>query len=672
MKTFSKYYKETSSLLLLLFFIFIACTENSTEPDSYTNDVAGIISDELGNPVPDAIIEAFAEEAEGKAGDQVLAEKVYDRDTCDEDGQFNLKNLPDDLTGIKVRIHHENFKEYIALLKEIIGEGKKSEIKAKIEHNDDCCGLINVYVKNAEDELLGDVEVRLNKGEKKLRKSFTGSDGKLSFENVCPGEYWLRLYKEGYEVVETEVEIVECDTLHLDITLTAIGSENDSCCNGIIYFYAKDSENNPIKEVKVKLWNGSDLLNTKYTNEAGKVIFEDICEGNYQISFMREGYSGQEFNFEMGCNDTVEYVKTMEKAEEDSCCEGILKVYPRDKETNKALTGATVKLWKDGKLLETIVVEEGKAVFDGLCEGKYGVDIIMEGYVDIEFTVEIPCNETVVVEKGLEKDDCCDGILKVYPRDKETNEALTGATVKLWKDGKLLETIVVEEGKAVFDGLCEGKYGMDIIMEGYHDIEFTVEIPCNETVIVEKGLEKEDDCCNGLIKVVVRNKETNEAIKEAIVKLWQNGEKIGLQYTNEKGNVIFDKLCEGKYAISVAVEGYGEFEKAVELGCNDTIAVEAELEPDTDTCCTAIMKLIIKDNETEAAISGAKVLIYADGNVVGDPVSNNDGFAIEENLCAPKNYVVVIKKEGYETKEFEWKFEECKKYQETIRLTPKG
>ncbi len=132
---------------------------------------------------------------------------------------------------------------------------------------------------------------------------------------------------------------------------------------------------------------------------------------------------------------------------------------------------------------------------------------------------------------------------------------------------------------------------------------------------------------------------------------------------------MFENLCPGNYSISIARTGYYGKEFTFELGCSETREfVKKILRKTDDTCCTAILKLKIVDDSTGAAISGARVRIMYGGTVVGDPVSNSEGWAAEDGLCAPRTYSIRVSAEGYQAREFEITFSECNTIKETIRL----
>ena len=716
--------------------VFWSCSDTTNNPSDIKTEISGIISDEQDNPVPNAVVEAYTTVAKAKSAKVQSEEAVIYTDTTDEDGNYTLKNLPEDLTMVEVRIKHSDFKEFHDQIKNILKNNTNGKHHVMILHNDDCCAKIQFTVKDKNSgAALQDAEIRLNRGKEIIRKAKTNADGYLEYTNVCINSYWIRVAREGYKVIEQEINIENCnEPYQLALEMTALGDE--PCCKGVIKVSALDADSKEllkgakvvlwsggkvvatkyienefaeftnlceglygldiskdgykhiefnaelgcdetlsftkellkndcclgkvsllvlddklvgVEGVKVKLWSGSTVIRDGLTDAEGSITFDKICEGKYQISFIKEGYKGQEFNFEIGCNQELSFQKTIAKLEDD-CCKGIIKVFTKDYGTGEALNGAKVIIWKDGKAIRDRLTENGMAGFDGLCQGVYVVSIEKDGYNPIEFKVELGCNKTLELEKKLIKknEDCCKGIIKVMPKDNTTNEPLNGATVNLWKDGKLFRTTKVVNGVAGFDGLCEGRYGIDVIAEGYKAIEFVVELGCNETKEFEKKLVLADECCKGIIKVIVRDDKTGELMKFGVVKLWKDG-KLLKEGKVTDGIVVFENLCEGKYSIGITAEGYKGAEAGIELGCNATKEIEKRLIL-ADECCKGIIKVYPKDEQSGESLNGAIVKLWKDGKLLKEAKVAN-GVAVFENLCEGR-YELSITAEGYKGIEF--------------------
>ncbi|MFH1051773.1 MAG: carboxypeptidase regulatory-like domain-containing protein [bacterium] len=650
MNRFKHFYTIFLPAVLALLLITYACQENLTTPDVNTNEIAGQILDEQDLAVPGAIIQVFS------GGSGVLG--LIDKDTTDEDGFFRLSGIPEKLDNLKMRIDHDDFTPFEIPLTEAVQGKDNKKIGVKLQHDTTCTGILEVIVKNINDEPIQNVEIRLNRGDKIIRKAFSKENGTFVFEHVCAGEYWLRLAKDGYKVIEQEFAIEDGESKSIDFEM--LFSEDDSCCAGIINFTVLDSlDGSPVENVKARLWKGDSKIREFFTDSDGKVTFERICDGEYQISYFKEGYYGEEFNFTMGCSDTLNITKQiLKKTNSDSCCNGVVNIFVKDSATNAAIPNVLAKLWKDGKIAgDGRTSESGLVTFSNLCEGKYGFSLHHEQYGAREFNLELGCNETVEIHRTMLKsleDSCCDGQIEITVKDKETKELINNALGKLWKNGKILKEKKSENGIIKFTDLCMGEYFIDIIHEKYGSIEFEVKVECNQKVNLTKELElngQQDSCCNGVVIVAPKDKDSGELIRGSVVKLWFGG-KIVFQETVHESALIITKLCAGKYQFSFLAEGYISAEEDFTLECNDTLEFPFYMQRiDKDTCCHGRLVVIPKDSLTGEVLNGAKVKLWRDGKIVKEGTVEG-GQVIFDGLCLG-NYGVDILKDGYKAIEFQ-------------------
>jgi len=85
-----------------------------------------------------------------------------------------------------------------------------------------------------------------------------------------------------------------------------------------------------------------------------------LCQGKYGVSILAEQYKGQEFDFTLGCNESKEFTKTLQKSSNDSCYTAVLKLIIKDIDTKNPISGASVKIYSNNQL-----VAEGKSTEDG-------------------------------------------------------------------------------------------------------------------------------------------------------------------------------------------------------------------------------------------------------------------------------------------------------------------
>lgn len=655
------------------FIFFQSCNDNVTTTQEQQS-VSGILIDDYDNPIPNAIVMAIRIDQRGISTQ--TNEEIIAIDTTDEDGNFELNNLPIPLGSIKIRVQHPDVKPYDDYLLSILEKSEKNKLRIRLKFNDDCCGKIIIYTFGQDSSRLSNVEVRLNRGHDLARKTLSNGDGRIVFDKVCGGNYWVRIAKEGFQVIEREFTLNKCDTLEFEFFLQR--KMIDTCCNGLLKVEVTNKANNEILNGSiVKLRKNGVLLTTLTIKESLPVYFSELCPGNYSLLVLREGFKALEYNFTFECNDTLEYSAELDK---DTCCNSWIKVIVKN-QSDEAISQAKVTIWKDGKSLSyNYTNENGFVIFQELCDGTYVFEVWREGYKKIEFKVEIGCGEEKVVTKTLERietDTCCNGLILVNVKDKSNNHNINDAKVKLWKGNTLKQVETVYEGVAVFRHICAGIYQITILAEHYNSTEFSFTIECNDTLEFIKNLESlsnSDSCCNGKIIIIVRDSTTNEYLGNVNAILWRGNQKIKKTSTgSDNGRAIFERVCEGEYSFSLSKSNYYGKEGVFRLDCNDTIEIPVRIlrKQSQDTCCTALLKIRVIDDSTEAPIQNARVEIRINDDLITDQQTNSEGWCIEEHLCAPKTYKVRVSIEGYETSNFQITFNECKTIKETISLRRK-
>ncbi|HRP02413.1 MAG TPA: carboxypeptidase-like regulatory domain-containing protein [Candidatus Kapabacteria bacterium] len=552
----------TISLLFLS-----SCEDNSQNSDKLI-DVDGFVINQKGDPIAGAQIKAFNNE------------KIFVQTTSNEAGGFSLKGIPESAKGLRISANaaeYNYFEVPYSTAQKMMVEGKLPILLSK----DSCCNTVSIMVKDSvSGNILRGVEVKLAKFQSDWKQyKETNEDGVAIFENVCDAKYWIRVAKDGYLVYEKDFYLDSCQNLNLEVKITK--REQDTCCNNKIKIWLKNQEGEAISNAKVKLWKDGKLLTYKMS-EHGYVEFHELCAGKYAFSILAEHYIVSEFTQQFSCSDSVEVVQTLLKEKQEDCCNNKIKIWLKNQE-GEPLDNIKVRLWQAGKNITTKYSENGYVIFDELCKGKYGFDIISDKYKPVEFSYEFTCEESKEVSKTLEKfgkDTCCEGRIKIWLKNGE-GELIKNAKVKMWKNGEYINAKVAENGYVVFEGLCEAKYGFSIIAERYKGQEFDYALSCKD------------------------NKE-------------------------------FTKVLESTKP---------------------------------DSCYNAAIKIKVKDAENKEPIAGAKVIIKFKDQVIFEGVSNDDGYILKEGLVAPATYLIIVSKEGYNDIRFDMNIKECKLWQETASLS---
>ncbi len=422
---------------------------------------------------------------------------------------------------------------------------------------------ISGIIVDEQDIPVPDAEIKAYDNEHFLDSDTSSEDGSFELSGI-PDEL------SRVSVVITHPEFVEFQGKLSDFTEDGDNKNarmkmmhNDSCCGKIKVWVKSSSDSSALNDVEIRLNKGKKTIRKSYTNSGGYLEFLNVCPGEYWIRAAKNGYRVIEKQFIIEKCDSVEYRLYAESTEKDTCCSGKIYIIPKDKESGDVLNGAKVKLWKDGKEIAEKKVEGGYAFFEKLCEGKYGVDIIAEGYKNIEFLFELGCDQAKEIVKELEKeknDSCCEGVIYVIAHDSTTNDRLKNVYVKLRQNGTLLtKQITNADGIAVFKEICEGKYEISMIRDGYKSREFSIEMGCNDTLELHKKMleEAKDTCCTARFKVKVKDKESGIYLENAAVKLFLDGKVVREGKTNGDGWVLFENLCAPfEYKVYIEKDGY--------------------------------------------------------------------------------------------------------------------
>lgn len=662
--------KFYSMIAVILIVAFIFSCQEKDNPTINTSTIAltGNLQDNLGNPIADTEVIITESASESKKSENKLQSNIIAKDTTDANGNFSFEAVPESLESLSLIIDNTDFLP-IPLSEDLIQENGLNIVAERLE---ECIATLSIDVNDTDGDQLDGALVQLKREGKDQRKGEV-KDGKFDFLEVCPGEYELRVSKDGYKTQESIFEIADADTT---FTFTLLGQDEeddkkDSCCGGIINFNITDEDGNAVENAIILLKQEGKTIEDPKTDEDGEASIDELCEGSYTVVIEAEGFERLEYEIEIGCDEEVDSDKTLESEDEkeEGCCEAEAEFIIRDKDNNP-IPGAVVKIWEKGKVIvEAETNSDGKAELDSLCEGDFFASVVHPDFEEIEFEISFDCEEKTVVEKTLntKDDDCCEGTAKFTIKDNAGNP-VKNAVVILKKDGKAIaDPRTNGDGVVEIDKLCEGSYSVVVEAEGFErEEESEIDIDCNEAYEEEKILEakeEEEDCCDAEAEFIIRDKDNN-TISGAVIKIWNNGKVIAETETNSDGLAELDSLCEGDFHAHVVHPDYEDIEFDLEFDCAEKTIVEKTLEAKEEDCCEAEAQILVQDKDGNA-LDSATVILKKNGKEVSSFFTSSNGEANFSELCEG-NYAIVIERDGYDRIEFEASISCDKKY-ETIR-----
>jgi hypothetical protein len=539
-----------------LVLLIASCAKTPTGPEPAPNTVSGILQSPDGYAVPEAVIDAYSS-----------TNQKISTDTTRDDGAFVLKNLPDDLSKVNLRIVHGDYHPTSVELSSLLTKtgGEKTGLPIVMENEDSCCGTLVVNVTSG-GNALSDAQVRVRRGDHTIATGYTNDHGMFVMHHVCPGEFNLRVAKTGYSVSEPTFSLSDCDSVSENVSLTATSTDHDTCCGGTFRINVTDSASGDGLTSGTVTMTRSGVTHTA-TIEHGYVVFHDVCVGQYVFHIAKEHYRGIEFTETMHCNDSITMNRVLAQESStsaDSCCGGSITLYVRDSASNELLNSGTASLWQGSTQLQMRTIASTGIHFEHLCQGTYQLSLGREGYAHIEFNVEVGCNEAVSVTRLLaqahQTDSCCNGVVELSLHDSTTNAAIAGATVHLYISGSLLHTATTnDDGGVRFASLCNGNYRMTINKSGYGERVIEFELGCSGTRGFSAKLlaVSHDTCCNAIMQVHVLDSLHSTNLEGATVTIRYHDVTIDHGTTNADGSWAADGLCGSRiYVVTISKDGY--------------------------------------------------------------------------------------------------------------------
>lgn len=469
-------------LLLMAPLLLLGCKKESTVAPPVTQEITGLAVDEQGYIVPNANIEALSQ-----------ANQVMASDVTNDFGQFSLKNLPGDLSAMKLRITHSDFKEFVGDLNSL--KGTNPTIVVQITHTDSACGSLSLLVRDVTNlNPIAGAQVKLMRNGLHVTTVPTDSTGRVAFNYLIAGQYALRITKQGYQTIERSATIQYCDSSSMDLRMIPVSGGSDTCCDGSLKVLVKNATTNEILiGATVKLTRSGIEPRILTSGQTG-VEFHDLCVGEYGVRISKSGFQVMEFGVNIPCNQTVELVKLLQPETPDSCCNGTVQVTVRDSVTSNTLSNATVKLWKNGKIHATTSTNSsGLALFSSLCPGSYGVSIFRDGYKAREGDFTLGCNEQLERTFSLlpsTPDSCCTAKLKFRVVDSTASQGgwLQGVAVTIRHLGNVIASGTTDvEGWYFRENLCSpATYNVTFEKTGFQTK--VIDVTFNECKIISETI----------------------------------------------------------------------------------------------------------------------------------------------------------------------------------------
>ncbi len=427
-------------------------------------------------------------------------------------------------------------------------------------------------------------------------------------------------------------------------------------CNGTIKISAfKSSDSSALSGVEIRLFRGT-LIRKDTTSAHGYFVFHHICPGTYIVRLYKSGYGLIYDSVHIAADDSVslKYYKTANH--QDTCCNGVLTFTPKDSTTGQPLSGTSVKLYKGSTLLNTFTYQGTAITFTGLCEDTYYIHLDKTGYTGYGFGVNIHCNDTLDISRGMLQahatDTCCKGILKIFLKDRHSNSSLThSATIGIYRNDTLIQTQTTTN-YTYFSNLCTGNYTIRISSSYYESQSFSYTSHCNAFDTTTRYLVAtgNDSCCKGKIVVNVKDSLSGDAIDSCYVGLSQNGKTITQSYT-QNGSVTFSNICPGTFSLYYTKKDWYRPEAMnwnVTMGCNDTVSFTKTM-ISYSQCCNGTISGTVTDSTSGDRLDSVVVYLSLNGAHIANMKTDANGNFSFTGIC-PGTYTLYFGLAGYNSK----------------------
>ena len=169
-------------------------------------------------------------------------------------------------------------------------------------------------------------------------------------------------------------------------------------------------------------------------------------------------------------------------------------------------------------------------------------------------------------------------------------------------------------------------------------------------IIGQKKSGSSDSECYQLISGVVKNRTTNDFVRDASVKLYQGNQFIENSITNSKGEYSFKANCGTSYSLISDKTNYTASKKEFTTSNVGNINVKFSIYlEESNSVCDQIVRGRIINDITNEPIENATVLINdVNGNIIATELTNPYGN-YHFNLPCKKQYKIIFSKENFIT-----------------------
>ncbi len=446
------------------------------------------------------------------------------------------------------------------------------------------------------------------------------SFGNYVVSDLEPGDHKVEAGAKGYTKETAEVIVPDSGAVTKNFELEK-GDNEDDDKNQV-----KGSFTVTVTDAYKLLPGAKVIINgvEKITDLNGKVTFNDLEFGNYNIIATNSGYNaGVKMEKIDASNPHKDVIITLTPGNN-----GVINGKVTDKETGDPVKDAKVTV--DGG--NSVGVDDfGNYAVPDLTPGDHEVEASAPGYKPDKDNVTVPDSGSGPKDFELEKGENGakdKGSFKVIVKDG--TKVLPGSDVII--NG--VKKVTNEKGEATFSDLEFGSYNIVASHDGYNAGVKKEKIdPSNPDKVVIMTLTEGD---NGVIYGKVTDKDTGKIVDGAKVSI-DGGNAVEV---DDFGNYAIGGLKPGEHTIETNAPGYKTDTTDVIILPSEALEQNIELEKGENNNFCGSIKVIVKDKSGEL-LKDARVIIngreeFTDAN--GEAVFNDLEYG---------TYNILVTKDGY-------------------------
>lgn len=184
----------------------------------------------------------------------------------------------------------------------VVDCNQSPNIHKVLQLRDTCCNSsVDFSIADQHGNPVKNAYYRFRKYGSMTDHSFTGEDGRISFDNLCAAAYSLTIEKKGYESAKPSFNLTCGEAKDLVITMKKSGSE---CCQSSLSLEVgkHEGKHEVIPGTTVSLWLAGEKIAEAITGNDGKVFFSGLCEDEFRVVLYHPDYGTREGKVQTDCN----------------------------------------------------------------------------------------------------------------------------------------------------------------------------------------------------------------------------------------------------------------------------------------------------------------------------------------------------------------------------------